>query len=135
MSRNSTSQTTLNPSNHHPIKTPQNPPTPPPMTGARNRGAGACTFRLPTRSSKFQPVKFLRRLGAKLARAMRLMSMRKQRSSCKVSSSSSAALVRSRSCADPITDNSHRAEAIGDCIEFLNSSSLPRSNSVSSSCS
>ncbi|GFY93190.1 hypothetical protein Acr_08g0015860 [Actinidia rufa] len=65
--------------------------------------------------------------GARIARAMCFVSTR--RSSRKVSSSS---LMRSRSCAETI--DSHRAEAIEDCIEFLySSSSLQRSNSVSGS--
>ncbi|GMH30048.1 hypothetical protein Nepgr_031891 [Nepenthes gracilis] len=99
---------------------------------ASNKGrvTGICGYRLPRSSRSLQPVKLLRRLGAKLAKALSLMSMRKQRSSCKVSS---ATLARSRSYAADSID-SHRAEAIEDCIEFLNtsSSSLHRSNSVSS---
>ncbi|XP_059647154.1 josephin-like protein [Cornus florida] len=98
----------------------------------RKRVIGIWSFRLP-RSSSFAPVGFLKRIAAKVARALQLVSTRK-RSSCKVSSSSmSSSLARSRSYADQI--DSHRAEAIEDCIEFLNSSSsLQRSNSVSSSC-
>ncbi|KAJ9180601.1 hypothetical protein P3X46_008820 [Hevea brasiliensis] len=91
----------------------------------RKRVAGIFSFRL-LRSSKCSPARILRRLGAKVARVLRLVSM-KRKSSRKVSS---ASLTRSRSLADAI--DSQRAEAIEDCIEFLNSSSsLQRSNSVS----
>ncbi|PSS23806.1 Centromere protein like [Actinidia chinensis var. chinensis] len=84
------------------------------------------SFRL-TKNTSFSTVGFLRRIGARIARAMCFVSTR--RSSRKVSSSS---LMRSRSCAETI--DSHRAEAIEDCIEFLySSSSLQRSNSVSGS--
>jgi hypothetical protein len=101
------------------------------VSGGRKRVIGIWTFRLP-KDSGFSPVKFLQRLQAKVVRAMRFISMRR-RSSRKVDVSSS--LVRSRSVSDPIID-SHRAEAIEDCIEFLNSSSsLPRSNSMSTSSS
>ena len=96
----------------------------------RKRVAVIWSFRL-LRSSSFSPVRFLRRLGDRVVRALRFMSMRR-RSSRRVSSSS---LTRSRSLVDPI--DSHRAEAVEDCIEFLNSSAcFQRSNSISgSSCS
>ncbi|MBA0752933.1 hypothetical protein Gogos_000055 [Gossypium gossypioides] len=85
---------------------------------------GIFTFRLVERSS-FSPASFLRHVGAKVAGALRFVSIRGN-SSRKVSSSN---LPRSRSLAESI--DSHRAEAIEDCIEFLNSSSsLSRSNSV-----
>ncbi|XVE76518.1 hypothetical protein DITRI_Ditri12bG0180100 [Diplodiscus trichospermus] len=85
---------------------------------------GIFTFRL-VRSS-FSPARLLRHLGARVARALRFVSVRRN-SSRKVSSSK---LPRSRSLAESI--DSHRAQAIEDCIEFLNSSSsLSRSNSVS----
>ncbi|GKV05983.1 hypothetical protein SLE2022_105000 [Rubroshorea leprosula] len=97
--------------------------------GNRKRVVGILgfrVFRLP-RSSSFSPARFLMRLGAKMARALRSFS-EPRKSSRKVSSSN---LVRSRSLAESI--DSHRAEAIEDCIEFLNSSSsLSRSNSVTS---
>ncbi|KAK7246515.1 hypothetical protein RIF29_41384 [Crotalaria pallida] len=63
------------------------------------------------------PMKFLMRLGAKVVSAVRVVTMRR-RSSRKVSSSS---LVRSRSFSDP--NDSYRARAVQDCIEFLHSSS------------
>ncbi|KAK2657252.1 hypothetical protein Ddye_010304 [Dipteronia dyeriana] len=89
---------------------------------------GIFSFRLPRSSRSFSPARLLERLGAKVVRAFRCVSLRK-RSSRKVSSST---LVRSRSLAESI--DSHRAEAIEDCIEFLNSSSsMSRSNSVSTS--
>ncbi|KAL9374307.1 hypothetical protein Peur_033927 [Populus x canadensis] len=93
--------------------------------GNRKKIAGIFSFRLP-RTSKFSPARLLRRLGAKVARALRFVSMGRK-SSRKVTSSS---LPRSRSLAEAV--DSQRAEAIEDCIEFLNSSSsLQRSNSVS----
>jgi hypothetical protein len=98
------------------------------VSGGRKRVIGIWTFRLQKESELISPVKFLQSLRAKVVRAIRFISVRR-RSSRKVSSS----LVRSRSVSDPIID-SHRAEAIEDCIEFLNSSSsLPRSNSASTS--
>ncbi|GMY25457.1 josephin-like protein [Fagus crenata] len=96
------------------------------VAGGRKRVIGVWSFRLP-KDSEFSPVKFLQRLQAKVVGAIRFMSIRR-RPSRKVSSS----LPRSHSVSDPM--DSHRAEAIEDCIEFLNSSStLPRSNSVSAS--
>lgn len=93
--------------------------------GTRSRATGIWAFRLLKDPKPLSaPVRFLRGLRAKVAR---VMSARK-RSSRKVSSSN---LTRSRSVSDPI--ESHRAEALEDCIEFLNSaSSLQRSNSVTS---
>ncbi|KAM3689742.1 hypothetical protein ACB098_09G071800 [Castanea mollissima] len=96
------------------------------VAGGRKRVIGIWSFSRLPKDSEFSPVKFLERLQAKVVGTIRLMSLRRS-SSRKVSSS----LARSRSVSDPI--DSHRAEAIEDCIEFLNSSSsLPRSNSVSS---
>jgi predicted esterase len=95
------------------------------VVGNRKKIAGTLTFRLP-RTSKFSPARLLRSLSAKVARVLRFVSMRKE-SSHNVTSSS---LPRSRSLAEAV--DSQRAEAIEDCIEFLNSSSsLQRSNSVS----
>ncbi|KAK1377443.1 Sulfoquinovosyldiacylglycerol 2 [Heracleum sosnowskyi] len=70
---------------------------------------------------------FLRRIAEKMAKTLSLVTIK--RSSRKVSSSST--LARSRSYADTSLDT-QRAEAVEDCIEFLNSSSsLRKSNSVS----
>ncbi|KAM5560362.1 josephin-like protein [Rosa sericea] len=95
--------------------------------GNRNMASGIWAFRqLNDTNSLSAPVRFLRGLRAKVAR---VISARK-RSSRKVSSSN---LTRSRSVSDPI--ESHRAEALEDCIEFLNSaSSLQRTSSVTSNC-
>nr|GMD14108.1 josephin-like protein [Ipomoea batatas] len=57
--------------------------------------------------------------------AFRMMSPKRSR---KVTSSETTA--KPPAPAPPVLD-SHRAEAIHDCIQFINSSSLPRSNSVS----
>ncbi|KAF6153523.1 hypothetical protein GIB67_027390 [Kingdonia uniflora] len=83
----------------------------------------------PQKNSGFSPVKLLRRLSAKVARVIRLVSLRKRKSSTKVTSSS---LARSRSYVG--ASDSHLTEDIEDCIQFINSSSLPRSSSVSTSC-
>lgn len=91
----------------------------------KKRITGTWTFRFP-KDPKFSPVRFLQQLGAKVASAIRVVSMRK-RSSRKVSSSS---LVRTYSVSDPI--DTHRAKAVEDCIEFLHSSSTrERPSSVS----
>ncbi|XP_061375572.1 uncharacterized protein LOC133317709 [Gastrolobium bilobum] len=83
------------------------------VLGNRKRIIGPWTFKDPILS----PVRFLIRLGAKVASSVRVVSMRR-RSCRKVSSST---LVRSRSLSD-LTD-SYRAKAVEDCIEFLHSSS------------
>ena len=76
-------------------------------------------FKLTKEQSRLSsPLKYLVQLGTKVASSIRSVSM-KRRSSRKVSSSST--LVRSRSVSD-LTD-SHRAETVEDCIEFLHSSS------------
>ncbi|KAK7286890.1 hypothetical protein RJT34_22228 [Clitoria ternatea] len=83
------------------------------------------TVRFP-KDARFSPVRLLEKLRAKVASAIRVVSMRR-RSSRKVSSST---LVRTRSVSDH-TD-SHRAKAVEDCIEFLHSSSSrERPSSVS----
>ncbi|XP_073273367.1 uncharacterized protein [Primulina huaijiensis] len=85
-------------------------------------------FKLPN-GSGFSPARFLRHIGTKVEVALQYVSSRSRRSR-KVSS---ASFTRSRSYADTL--DSQRAEAIEDCIDFLNSSStLQRSNSVASSC-
>ncbi|KAJ0228899.1 Josephin-like protein [Hirschfeldia incana] len=87
----------------------------------------------------------LRRIGAGVAKTLRFMSLGRKSSSSNTkstpytsstsslslscSSSSSMYLVKSKSVNE---SESHRAEAIEDCIEFLHSSSsLSRSNSIS----
>ncbi|MED6187497.1 hypothetical protein PIB30_077026 [Stylosanthes scabra] len=89
------------------------------LKGNRKRVTGTWSFRLP-KDQRLSPVRFLLRLGAKVASAFRVASMRR-RSSIKVSS------VRPR----PLPDNtdSHRAKAVQDCIEFLHSSSSRESHS------
>ncbi|KAG6789388.1 hypothetical protein POTOM_005485 [Populus tomentosa] len=84
-----------------------------------NRWLGrSCGFRLVKRSI-MSPAVFLKHLGGKVAKALRL----ERRPSPGVSSSG-----RSRPSVAPI--DAHRAEAIEDCIEFINSASLSRSNSI-----
>ncbi|KAF8105113.1 hypothetical protein N665_0163s0083 [Sinapis alba] len=91
--------------------------------------------------------RLLRRIGSGVAKTLRFMSLGKKSSSSNTkstpstsststsslslscSSSSSIYLVKSKSVNE---SESHRAEAIEDCIEFLHSSSsLSRSNSIS----
>ncbi|QHO54076.1 uncharacterized protein DS421_2g53490 [Arachis hypogaea] len=94
------------------------------VLGSKKRMIGCWNFGLLKESSS--PVKFLVKLGSKVANAIGIASMRR-RSSRKVSSS---ALARSQSLAGPI--DSHRAKAVEDCIEFLHSSSSrERPSSVS----
>lgn len=81
----------------------------------------SCKFRIPRRN-ELSPLKYLKHLGEKMAAMLQMMSPR--RCSPKVTSSE-----RAKPCVAPV--DSHRAEAIDDCIEFINSSSsLPRSNST-----
>ena len=80
--------------------------------------------------------KLIRRIRARVAKTLRSMSFGRSTNdktssllmSSSSSSSSSIYMKRSKSLAE---SESHRAEAIEDCIQFLNSSfSLTRSNSV-----
>ncbi|XP_042476953.1 josephin-like protein [Macadamia integrifolia] len=93
--------------------------------------SGLRSFSLPRNNTGFSPIRYLQRLGAKVARTISLVSVqrrrRRRRSSSKVSSSN---LTRSRTSIGPL--DSHQAEAIEDCIVFINSSSsFHRSNSIS----
>jgi len=97
-------------------------------SGNKKRVTGTWGFRFP-KDPKFSPVRFLQQIRAKVASAIRVVSIRK-RSSRKVSSSS---LVRTRSVSDP--SDSHRAKAVEDCIEFLHSSSSRERPSSVSECS
>lgn len=82
-------------------------------------------------SSSSYVASFVKNIGTKVASALNFFSnSNRKRSSRKVSSSTS--LARSRSYAETSIYDSQRAQAIEDCIEFLNSSSLHRSSSVSS---
>ncbi|CAI9106935.1 OLC1v1006184C1 [Oldenlandia corymbosa var. corymbosa] len=89
----------------------------------------SCTkFRLLPKRNELYPFKHFKHLGEKMVSFLQMMSPR--RCSPKVTSSSSSSADRAaKPCAAPV--DSHRAEAIDDCIEFINSSSsLPRSNST-----
>ncbi|KAK9168192.1 hypothetical protein Syun_000332 [Stephania yunnanensis] len=69
----------------------------------------------------------------KVASALQLVSLRKGSSSSSTNTPpppKKCNMERSRSFVAPVVD-SHRSKAIEDCIEFINSSSLQRSNSVS----
>ncbi|KAI4356006.1 hypothetical protein L6164_000060 [Bauhinia variegata] len=87
------------------------------VLGNRKKIIGTWTFRLP-KEARFSPVRFLLRLGAKVARTVRVVSVRRRSSRNKVSSSTFV-----RSCSLSSHTDSHRAEAVEDCIEFLHSSS------------
>ncbi|XP_044506723.1 josephin-like protein [Mangifera indica] len=98
------------------------------VAGNKRWAAGSCGIRLPKRS-ELSLVRFLEHLGSKIAKGLCFSSLRKRRSPAAVSSSG-----RSKQSVIPV--DSHRTEAIEDCIEFINSSSsLPRSNSVSANAS
>ncbi|KAG5253798.1 josephin protein [Salix suchowensis] len=84
-----------------------------------NRWLGqSCGFRL-LKISIMSSAVYLKHLGGKVVKALCL----ERRPSPGVSSSG-----RSRPSVAPI--DAHRAEAIEDCIEFINSASLSRSNSI-----
>ncbi|MCD7462756.1 hypothetical protein HAX54_049296 [Datura stramonium] len=89
----------------------------------------SCSFKMPNRS-QLSPIKFFKHIGGKMAAVMKKMSS-SRRNCRKVTNSSERAAI----CVKPsvaLNIDSHRAEAIDDCIQFFNSSSsLPRSNSVS----
>lgn len=107
------------------------------VAGTRKRSVAGIwsSFRV-YKESGYSAMRFLCRLRTKVVRAIGVVSSSKRRSSRKVSSSSTTSnLTRSRSVTDSVALDSHRAEALEDCIEFLNSSSsLQRTNSVSSNC-
>ncbi|KAJ8899966.1 hypothetical protein K2173_019671 [Erythroxylum novogranatense] len=85
-----------------------------------------------TKSSKLSPVRVLRRLGAKVATVLCFVSATRKTTSSSSGKVSSESLARSRSRSLADTEDSQRAEAIEDCIEFLNSSSsMSRPNPVS----
>lgn len=101
--------------------------------GGKNPGCTtSCGLRLP-RKTEATAARMIKHLGCKFAKGLRLVVMRKKRKSqpSKVSSSSSSG--RSQPSIMPISNDSHRSEAIEDCIEFINSSSsFTRSNSTTS---
>lgn len=94
--------------------------------GGKTKCMGTCKFRLPKRCESL-PIRYLQHIGRKVSIAMRFLFIRK-RGSYKEGVSSSG---RGKTFVSPI--DSHRAEAIDDCIEFINSSSsLQKSDSVKS---
>ncbi|KAI3750507.1 hypothetical protein L2E82_21146 [Cichorium intybus] len=111
-------------------------PSPPPLYFTKHGGDTASTtepmiriwtFR-PPKSSGFSAMKFLGRIKAKFAKALGFVSSSRSSSSC-----SCSALERSKSYVEAF--DSHRAQAIEDCIQFLHSSSsssFQRSKSLSS---
>ncbi|XP_047331435.1 uncharacterized protein LOC124935012 [Impatiens glandulifera] len=101
----------------------------------RNPATSSCRFRIPIRRSTtgLFPLRFLRQLGDKMAAALNLISgktIRGRRNDSSPNGVVSSSAARSKPSVAPVLD-SHRAEAINDCIEFIySSSSLPRSDSV-----
>ncbi|KAM7496468.1 hypothetical protein LguiA_020882 [Lonicera macranthoides] len=86
------------------------------------RFSGTCRLWLPKRS-ELSPLKYFKHISDKVAAVLRLVSVG---ASPKDISSSG----RAKPFVAPV--DSHRAEAIDDCIKFINTtSSLQRSNSVS----
>ncbi|KVH94880.1 hypothetical protein Ccrd_003055 [Cynara cardunculus var. scolymus] len=92
------------------------------------------TFRPPKTSSSggFSAMRFLGRIRAKFAKALGFVSSSSRKvssssSSTTSSSSYSCTLERSRSYVEAL--DSHRAQAIEDCIQFLNSNSSSSSSS------
>ncbi|CAA7026329.1 unnamed protein product [Microthlaspi erraticum] len=91
----------------------------------------SCGLRLP-RKTEVTAAKLIKHLGCKFAKGLRLVVMRKKRKSPPTKVSSSSSSGRSQPSIIPIRNDSHRAEAIEDCIQFINSSSsFTRSNSTS----
>ncbi|KAG5598503.1 hypothetical protein H5410_029873 [Solanum commersonii] len=89
----------------------------------------SCRFKMPNRS-QLSPIKIFKHLGGKMAALIKMVSSSK-RSCRKVTNSPERATISVKPTA-ALNIDSHRAEAIDDCIQFINlSSSLPRSNSVS----
>lgn len=81
---------------------------------AETKFTGTCRFRLPGRA-ELLPMRYLQNLGHKVAAALRLVS-RRRGGDFKDRSSSG----RAKPFVAPV--DSHRAEAIDDCIEFIKSS-------------
>lgn len=103
--------------------------------GNNNNNKAKCTTcsfkRSESSPSPSSAIRYLKLLGGKMVAAFRMMSPKRSRKgSRKVTSSESTAKPPAPPPPPPALD-SHRAEAIDDCIQFINSSSLPRSNSVS----
>ncbi|KAI3677612.1 hypothetical protein L6452_36878 [Arctium lappa] len=123
-------------------------PSPPPLHFTKHGGDRTTTepmiriltFRPPKTSSSssgtFSAMRFLGRIRAKFAKALGFVSSssRKVSSSSSTTSSSSSSCIctfeRSRSYVE--TFDSHRAQAIEDCIQFLNNSSSSSSSSSTS---
>ncbi|XP_052182709.1 josephin-like protein [Diospyros lotus] len=98
--------------------------------GEKSRFRTGCRFRAAGRSSELSLTKCLRHLGGKVAAALHFI-CRKRRHPAAPNYASSAS---GRSNSSVAATDSHRAEAINDCIQFINSSSsLQKSNSLSTS--
>uniref|UniRef100_A0A5K1D8N9 Josephin-like protein n=1 Tax=Nymphaea colorata TaxID=210225 RepID=A0A5K1D8N9_9MAGN len=87
---------------------------------AKKTTSYVCSFHLP-KNPILSPLRLLRRIGAGASKAILFMFSRKP--------AAKPPAVRSRPGSSH--GESHHKEAIEDCIEFINSSSFSRSNSVS----
>lgn len=108
----------------------------------RRRVVSGGVFSFHIRSSP-RARRILRRIGAGVAKTLRFMSLGRKSSSSSSNTKSTPSTSSSLSCSSSSSiylaksksvneSESHRAEAIEDCIEFLHSSSsLSRSNSIS----
>uniref|UniRef100_A0A0E0N549 Josephin-like protein n=1 Tax=Oryza rufipogon TaxID=4529 RepID=A0A0E0N549_ORYRU len=87
---------------------------------------GACGSRL-LRSARWTATRFYRRARASVARAFRPASTKKGPASCAASRSPDCTPARNssrrHSLAPVVADDSHKSEAVEECIRFMNSSS------------
>ncbi|XP_062085143.1 josephin-like protein [Humulus lupulus] len=104
--------------------------------GSKRFGIGCgCTsngFQLPKGKSSFlSPIRLLKHFAGEFARVLCMVSGTRRKSSSSSSSTSrkNSSSARSKPFVAPL--DSHRMEAIEDCIQFINSScTLSRSNST-----
>ncbi|XP_010475483.1 PREDICTED: josephin-like protein [Camelina sativa] len=90
----------------------------------------SCGLRLPGKTEA-TAAKLIKHLGCKFAKGLRLVALRKKKR-CPPSKVSSFSGRSQPSIIIPINNDSHRSEAIEDCIQFINSSSsFTRSKSTS----
>ncbi|XP_019188350.1 PREDICTED: josephin-like protein [Ipomoea nil] len=100
----------------------------------------SCSLKIPKRSELLHPIRYLKRFSGSMMEALRTITPGRCRKVASSSSSSSESGLKGSCTAAAaiyigqhgIIGSDHRAEAIDDCIQFINSSlSLSRSNSIS----
>lgn len=92
------------------------------IDGQRKSLDGSCRFRLP-KGCELSPKQYIKHLGDKIASVIRFLCIRN-------SPTNGSSSGRAKPLVAPA--DSHRAEAIDECIDFINSSSsLQRSTSCS----